>query len=102
MRMPKAYTSTLLLTFLLQMSASGATYAAVPQLLKGKLAWMSSSSTRLRPKSLTYKVARDEHACTRSTSACVCGTLHLLGHLGGARAQLPGVSDVSQPKAQAT
>ncbi len=28
---------------------------------------------------------------------CVCvGFLHLFGHLGGAGAQLPGVSDVSQ------
>ncbi len=26
----------------------------------------------------------------------MCGILHLFGHLGGAGAQLPGVSDVSQ------
>ncbi len=29
---------------------------------------------------------------------CVCGILHLFGHLGGAGAQLVGVSDVSQHK----
>ncbi len=29
---------------------------------------------------------------------CVCGILHLFGHLGRAGAQLPGVSDVSQHK----
>eukprot|EP00955_Chlamydomonas_euryale_P070816 360870-Chlamydomonas_euryale.AAC.16 len=38
------------------MSASGATYAAVPQLLNGKLepAPTSSSSTRLSPKSVSW------------------------------------------------
>lgn len=40
-------------TFLLQMSASGATYAAVPHELKGKEEWLSSSSTRDNPKSDT-------------------------------------------------
>ncbi len=30
--------------------------------------------------------------------ACVCGIWHLFGHLGGAGAQLPGLSDVSQHK----
>jgi hypothetical protein len=60
-RMPKAYTSTLLLTFLLQMSASGATYAAVPQLLNGNDAWVSSSSTRDNPKSLTCDTYHTSH-----------------------------------------